>query len=85
MSHLSTFSSSWVLSFYVAFAKCNEGWELDVKCADASRSYGSEQRLSGLGEKIKGNSGDNAGDRSSIACGKATSLDQQGCLEQNFD
>lgn len=36
-----------------------------------------EQRLSGLGEKIKGNSGDNAGDRSSIACGKATSLDHR--------
>lgn len=34
------------------FAKCNEGWELDVKCADASRSYGSEQN-SGLGEKIR--------------------------------
>lgn len=60
MSHLSTFSSSRVLSFYVAFAKCNEGWEVDVKGADAPESDVSEQRLSGPGEKIKGNSGDNA-------------------------
>ena len=59
MSHLSTFSSSQVLSFYAAFAKSNEGWEVDVKGADASRSDGSERRLSGPGEKIKGNSGDN--------------------------
>lgn len=46
--------------FLCCFAKSNEGWEVDVKGADTSRSDGSEQRLSGPGEKIKGNSGDNA-------------------------